>query len=115
MTEHAEQQLPVINDNPYIHDLVSADLLHRKEVGRERYGTPLQMDNGRDVLRDAYEESLDQSVYLRQAIEERNLRLDQLRERFAHVLGDYLVGNWQDVLDALVDQAAPFVRTDKER
>lgn len=39
--------------------------------GRQKYGTPLTADNGRDPLVDAYQEALDLVVYLRQAIEER--------------------------------------------
>lgn len=51
--------------------LVIEDMLARDQVGRERYGVPLQAGNGRDALRDAYEEALDLAAYLRQAIEER--------------------------------------------
>ena len=47
-----------------------ADMRERDQVGRERYGTPLTAHNGRDALIDAYQESLDLCVYLRQAIEE---------------------------------------------
>lgn len=43
----------------------------RRRLGIERYGTPLQAHNGRDALRDAYEEALDLANYLRQAMEER--------------------------------------------
>jgi hypothetical protein len=51
---------------------VIADMHERDQVGRERYGTPLQAHNGRDALVDAYQEALDLVVYLRQAIEERD-------------------------------------------
>lgn len=46
---------------------------NRDQMGRKKYGTPLQPNNGRDALQDAYEEALDLAVYLRQAIYERNL------------------------------------------
>jgi hypothetical protein len=65
---------PVPNDGPAVWDLVIADMQARDLVGRERYGTPLQPDNGRDVLADAYAEALDLAVYLRQAIYERDRR-----------------------------------------
>jgi hypothetical protein len=52
--------------------MVIADIEKRKAVGLERYGTLLQPFNGRDALRDAYEEALDLAQYLRQAIEERD-------------------------------------------
>jgi hypothetical protein len=48
------------------------DMQSRHELGIKRYGTPLQPHNGRDALRDAYEEALDLAVYLRTAIFERD-------------------------------------------
>lgn len=66
-----EQPLPEKNDQPHIHDLVMADIYARKAVGIKRYGTPLQPLNGRDALKDAYEEVLDLACYLRQLMEER--------------------------------------------
>lgn len=66
-----EQAPPVPNERKPVWELVMADMAARDAVGRERYGTPLQSFNGRDALVDAYQEALDQVVYLRQAIEER--------------------------------------------
>lgn len=43
-----------------------ADMLERDRVGRERYGVPLTVWNGRDALADAYQELLDAVVYLEQ-------------------------------------------------
>ena len=40
----------------------------RRQLGIERYGTPLQAHNGRDVLTDALQEALDLMVYMQQAI-----------------------------------------------
>jgi hypothetical protein len=54
-----------------MHDLVIADIQSRKDFGLAKYGTPLQAGNGRDGLKDAYEEAIDLLVYLRQGIEER--------------------------------------------
>ena len=54
-----------------IWDLVVEDMRERDREGRRKYGTPLQAENGRDALVDAYQEALDLVVYLRQAIEER--------------------------------------------
>lgn len=50
--------------------LVIQDMRDRDQVGRQRYGTPLQASNGRDALVDAYQEALDLAVYMRQRIEE---------------------------------------------
>lgn len=65
---------PVPNEGVPVWDLVIKDMQERDQVGRERYGTPLQTNNGRDHLVDAYQESLDQVVYLRAEIEERKIR-----------------------------------------
>ncbi len=46
---------------------VVADMRERDRLGRERYGTPLTVNNGRDQLVDAYQEALDKAVYLRAA------------------------------------------------
>lgn len=68
-----DQRLPVPNDQPAVQDLVIADIDERMRHGIRKYGTALQAQNGRDMLKDAYEESLDLAVYLRGAIEERRL------------------------------------------
>ncbi|HUS27578.1 MAG TPA: hypothetical protein VMZ53_03695 [Kofleriaceae bacterium] len=49
---------------------VRRDMHERDQVGRERYGTPLTTNNGRDHLVDAYQEALDLAVYLRAQLEE---------------------------------------------
>lgn len=50
--------------------LLIADMGNRHRLGTERYGVPLQPNNGRDALRDWYEEALDACAYGRQAVEE---------------------------------------------
>ena len=67
-----DQPLPVPNDSQDIQSMVIADIEARRELGIRRYGTALQAHNGRDALRDAYEEALDLAVYLRQVIAERD-------------------------------------------
>lgn len=67
-----EQPDPVASDRQSVQDMVMSDLAVRKKIGIARYGTPLQPHNGRDALRDAYEEALDLACYLRQAIAERD-------------------------------------------
>lgn len=75
-----DQPAPVQDerDNPAVWPLVMAtcpspellvDMAARDQVGRERYGVPLRVWNGRDALADAYQEVLDAVVYLRQAAE----------------------------------------------
>ena len=70
----ASQPEPAPNDRPAVWPLVIMDMANRDQVGRARYGVPLQPHNGRDALRDAYEEALDLCAYLRQAIMERDGR-----------------------------------------
>ncbi len=63
---------PKPNTHPAVWDLVIAEMRSRDDLGRRRYGVPLQPHNGRDALRDALEEALDLVAYLRQAIYERD-------------------------------------------
>lgn len=51
--------------------LVLRDAKARDAQGRAKYGVPLQPNNGRDALIDAYQEALDLCAYLRQALAER--------------------------------------------
>ncbi len=69
-----EQPAPVPNDLPAVWSLVIADMQARDQIGRQRYGTPLQPFNCRDALRDAYEEALDLACYLRCAMYERDAK-----------------------------------------
>lgn len=94
--EHREQPMPVRNDRPSIQGMVRDDLAAREQVGIERYGTHLQAGNGRDAMRDAYEEALDLATYLRQVIEERSLAAAQVAEVLTeHRPHQLLSGAWQ--------------------
>lgn len=75
-----DQPPPKPTTSPAIWDLVIADMRDRDNTGRQRYGTPLQADNGRDHLVDAYQEALDLVVYLRAEIERRKVVIDLLTE-----------------------------------
>ena len=66
------QPSPHSSDFPAVWDLVITDMRSRDNFGRTKYRTPLQPFNGRDALADAYQESLDQTVYLRQMLFERD-------------------------------------------
>ena len=68
-----DQPLPVHTGGEAIQDLVIQDIEDRKRIGLERYGTLLQAHNGRDSLLDAYEEAIDLSLYLKQALVEREI------------------------------------------
>lgn len=64
------QPTPKPNNHPAIWPIVIDEMKKRDQLGRQRYGTPLQPFNGRDSLMDAYEEVLDLAVYIRTAIYE---------------------------------------------
>lgn len=65
------QPMPITHaDKPDIQSMVIADVEARRQLGIQRYGTPLQADNGRNALVDAYEEVLDLACYLKQRIVE---------------------------------------------
>lgn len=66
---------------------VISDMRERDRIGRERYGTPLTANNGRDQVVDAYQEQLDTSVYMRAAIME-GIPISQIV--YGHVLDGIL-------------------------
>ena len=66
------EPMPTVNENPFVWELVMADMRSRDDFGKEKYGTRLQGFNGRDALKDAYQEILDAAVYLRQMLYERD-------------------------------------------
>jgi hypothetical protein len=68
-----DQPLPVPNDQEDIQTQVIRDIEARRELGISRYGTALQAGNGRDALRDLYEELLDAAMYARQLMCERDV------------------------------------------
>ena len=65
-----DQIAPVPNGSRPVHEQVMDDLRERMEFGTRKYGTPLQANNGRNPLLDAYEEALDLACYLKQALVE---------------------------------------------
>lgn len=66
-----DQPLPVRNDSRDIQSMVIDDIRARRELGISRYATALQAGNGRDALRDLYEELTDAVMYTRQLMAER--------------------------------------------
>lgn len=71
MTQASEHQPAPSPGCENVIDLVERDLRERAETGKAKYGTYLQTHNGRDALWDAYQEVLDQAMYLRQVLAER--------------------------------------------
>lgn len=68
-----EQPNPVQSgDQTAIWDLVIEDMKSRDNKGFKKYGTRLNPFNGRDGLRDVYEELLDAAVYIRSLMYEKD-------------------------------------------
>lgn len=101
-----EQNLPTANDQTPVQDLVIADIEARKAIGIAKYGTLLQPFNARRPLVDAYQESLDQTIYLRQKLEEESQLADAL-ERVLRVAEDLIA---RDVDAQVVDQGWEVLR-----
>lgn len=109
MSDIHDQPPPKPNGGKPIWDLVLRDMQERDRVGRQRYGTPLQTNNGRNMLVDAYQEVLDLAVYLRGEIAEREALEDELRvhraavavlvEQRAVVDDDWSVSDALDAID----------------
>lgn len=55
----------------WLKQVLADDMRARDEFGRHKYGTPLQVENGRDAATDAYQEALDLCAYIRQRVEQR--------------------------------------------
>jgi hypothetical protein len=66
----SSEPAPVRNTGPAVWLLVVQDMHARDIHGREKYRTPLQPNNGRNSLQDAYDEVLDLAVYLKKQLVE---------------------------------------------
>lgn len=70
-----------------VQDALIQEIRARKELGCQRYGSPLMTHNGRSAIRDAREEALDLTVYLMQVeLELRDLLAE--RDQLAAALAD---------------------------
>jgi hypothetical protein len=113
-----DQPLPVKNDAPDIQSQVIADIEERRKVGISRYGTALQPHNGRDALRDLYEELLDGAMYVKQAMVERDqpipgVVLAEMRGELQRK--DDLIVELRRQLAARNEQVDRFVAAEKKR
>lgn len=61
-------------ESPAMWELVVSDMQSRDRWGTTKHGQRLAAHDGRDALRDAYQEALDLAVYLRKAMYERDGR-----------------------------------------
>lgn len=72
----AENEAKPESEKPIV-DLVTKDLSDRSRVGMGKYGKLLKANNGRNSLKDAYEEALDLAMYLKQAMVEQAPQQDE--------------------------------------
>lgn len=72
MNDVAPQPMPTVGYQSVTRAVI-ADLAEREVQGIAHYGTTLKTFNGRDALRDAYQEALDLAQYLKQALMERGV------------------------------------------
>lgn len=89
---------PIKNDELCVHDVLVFqlfgtkhselidDILLRKTFGIEKYGVPLQPNNGRPALVDAYQELLDATVYVCQKALESGDPSGDLADAQLHIL-----------------------------
>lgn len=78
----------IVQSHPALTEDMANDLASRLQMGKDKYGQPLRAFNGRNALKDAYEESLDMLCYLRQTIfEERAKSLNGSAKADALTMG----------------------------
>jgi hypothetical protein len=75
------ETIPITHQMREAKSLLIADIHLRDEFGTKKYGVRLQPNNGRNSTKDAYEEALDCTVYLRNEIEEKLSNKIVTRER----------------------------------
>jgi hypothetical protein len=91
MTKHGlsdHEPDPTESAHPAVYDLIRKDLDDRDKYGEQKYGVRLQPFNGRNALKDSYQEVMDLLVYTRQALYEQ----DQHRETLKKAL--FLLREW---------------------
>ena len=67
-----DQEMPVPNDLPSMHDAAVEAIQARKALGVSRYGVALQPANGRNAIQDLAEEVVDAAVYAAQVVWEQD-------------------------------------------
>jgi len=100
--------------------LVILDLQERDKVGRKKYGTTLQSNNGRNALVDAAQEAMDLVMYLRQELcdQEKRIRdnqilLDAVKNAYRkHHLGQAEIG-WDELSEILMNALCNVMGEDK--
>lgn len=98
-----DQRLPKLGRLP-VQEIMIQAIGERREYGIRKYGRPLETHNGRDALKDAWEEALDLFTYLTQVRLERG---DVLPGMKTQTVGMDLVA---EMLDELIPSTCPECR-----
>jgi hypothetical protein len=75
----------------YMTETLAVAMAERDRIGRERYGVGLQVENGRDALRDALEEALDLCAYTAQVAAQTKCAADEAIHNDAVAIAGRLV------------------------
>lgn len=90
----ATPEPPPAGKGAFVLSEVLKDLCARADMGFKKYGTMLRTNNGRDALMDAYQERLDELMYFKQALMEREQSLEERIVQWAKDRGLYEKGSW---------------------
>lgn len=90
-----DQPLPKPGKLPVQQILIHA-IEERREHGIRKYGRALETDNGRDALKDAWEESMDLLLYLTQMRLERGDHIEGMERLAGSPDGGYPHGSQED-------------------
>jgi len=83
---------------------VMTDLLHRDQIGRKKYGTSLKTFNGRNGLKDAYQEALDMVMYLKQCLLEVESKKESEAADIQIVIDDSIHPGETNIIAKIVDE-----------
>lgn len=86
-----DQPLPLPGNLP-VQDIMIAAIEERRDHGIRKYGRPLETNNGRDALKDAWEEVVDLFAYLTQMRLERGDVLPGMEGVFGAASGERCPG-----------------------
>lgn len=102
-----DQVLPTASTSlPIAHEEVIEDLQERLRLGISRYGQGLRPFNGRNTLQDAYDEVLDQAVYMKTLLLMQRAARETLVDQVAEVVHDWREwgGTPREAAERIVDK-----------
>lgn len=95
--EVPEMELCPVGREKSVQDQVIDDMIERAAVGMERYGKELHPFNGRNMLKEMYEEIQDSLIYLRTAMSENEIMIEEIKDLYSR--GEELSDSYVDILE----------------